>query len=117
MRFVEQMPMRVAGSDPATWRWSSAPGHTGAARDPLITDHPVFWATGNTPFEREAHHRERLAEPLDETTLARFDGALAGGWPIGDSTFLAAVAQKTARRLVPRTPGRPRKAEASLSPI
>lgn len=117
MLYVEQLPLRQGDANPAAWRWSSAAGHTGSARDPLVTDHPAYWATGNTPFDREARYRGRLAEPLECAALLRFDGALSGGWPIGDAAFLAGIAQQIARRVVPRAPGRPRKAVTSLSPI
>ena len=40
--------------------WSSAPHHLGVKADPLVSDHALFWALGNTPFEREAMWRRRL---------------------------------------------------------
>jgi putative transposase len=120
MRFVEQLPLRHGETDAIAWRWSSAAGHTGRARDALVSDHPAFWQLGNTPFEREAQYRELLADPLDPQALRRFESALAGGWPLGDAAFLETVAQQVDRRLVPRPPGRPRKMRESpviMSPI
>lgn len=127
IRYVEQLPMRDGVSEPALWRWSSAGSHCGGAPDPLLSDHPVYWETGNTPFEREARHRASLAEPLGEAVVRRFDSGLTGGWPVGDAAFLAAMAQQVARRLVPRAPGRPRRSvpverpsrfgDSSLSPL
>lgn len=118
MRYVEQLPVRHGEADAASWRWSSAPAHAGISRDPLLNDHPVYWQSANTPFEREALHRSRLAEPVDEAVIRRFEGGLSGGWPVGDAAFLDAMAQQVDRRLVPRPPGRPRKSPAiELSPI
>lgn len=111
VRYVEQLPARE-GESAATWAWSSAAGHSGGARDELVTDHPVYWRTGNTPFEREALHRERLAEPLSEGLARRLDAALAGGWPLGDDAFLQELARQLHRRVVPRSAGRPRKRPA-----
>lgn len=112
MQYVEQLPARE-GEGAASWRWTSAAVHCGSAsRDELVTDHPLYWRTGNTPFEREAHHRARLAEPLGESAARRLEVALAGGWPLGDEAFLQGLAQQLHRRLVPRAPGRPRRPSA-----
>lgn len=108
MRYVEQLPARE-GATPSTWRWSSVAVHSGGIRDELVTDHPVYWRIGNTPFEREAEYRLRLAEPLGEIVSRRLEAALVGGWPLGSEEFLAALAQQLRRRLTPRTAGRPRK--------
>ncbi|TXH61005.1 MAG: transposase [Burkholderiaceae bacterium] len=112
MLYVEQLPVRE-GEPPGQWAWSSAAMHCGGARDDLVTDHPLYWQTGNTPFEREQRHQAKLAEPLDEYVAQRFEAALAGGWPLGDEAFLKELAQQLHRRLAPRAPGRPRKLAAS----
>lgn len=108
MQFVEQLPLRESAGH-GTVNCSSAEMHRGGAHDGMVSDHSVYWATGNTPFEREALHRLRLAEPLPDTAIRRFDGALAGGWPLGDELFLAVLAQQLQRRVLPRAPGRPPK--------
>lgn len=114
MRYVEQLPMRE-GSALEDWAWSSVAVHCSGAREEFLRDHPLYWLTGNTPFEREQRHRTRLAEPLDERALRVFETSLAGGWPLGDERFLAALAQQLHRRLAPRSPGRPRKPVAIAS--
>jgi hypothetical protein len=53
-RVVELAPVRnhlVAA--PEDYRWSSYRHHIGLTVDSLITDHPLYWALGNTPFERQ----------------------------------------------------------------
>ena len=112
MLFVEQLPARE-GEALGDWAWTSAVMHCGGARDELVTDHPLYWQTGNTPFEREHRHRAKLMEPLDQRSLQRFESALAGGWPLGDAVFLDALAQQLHRRLAPRAAGRPRKVAVS----
>ncbi len=114
LQYTEQLPARE-GEDVLAWRWSSAAMHCGSARDELVTDHPEYWRTGNTPFEREARHRARLVEPLGEGVAKRLESALAGGWPLGDAAFLNELAQQLQRRLAPRAPGRPRKSGATAS--
>jgi putative transposase len=84
--------------------------HLGRYTDPLIQDHAVFWALGNTPFEREAAWRHRLNEGLNASTVARFKEAVQGGWALGGEAFLASIAQRGARRASPKPRGRPRKA-------
>ncbi|MGE3176538.1 MAG: hypothetical protein AB7O32_03635 [Vicinamibacterales bacterium] len=108
MRYVEQLPNREFAGDGSV-TCSSAEMHRGGAHDSLVSDHSVYWHTGNTPFEREALHRLRLAEPLPDGVVRRFEGALAGGWPMGEEAFLARLAQQLQRRLTPRPAGRPRK--------
>lgn len=112
MTYVEQLSLRE--DEPlATPGCSSAEAHCGGARNALISDHPDYWRTGNTPFEREVRHRERLAEALNEKSVMQFDAALSGGWPLGGEAFLQEVAQQLHRRLVPRSPGRPRKSDGA----
>jgi len=114
MQFVELMPARDGAAE-AAGIWSSAEVHRGGAQDAIVSDHSVYWSTGNTPFEREMLHRARLAEGLRDDLVRRFEGALSGGWPVGDEGFLTALAQQLQRRVVPRAPGRPPKRPADES--
>ncbi len=59
--FVELAPVRCGlVREAQDHPWSSARNHLGQASDPLVADHPLYWAIGNTPFEREAAHRRLL---------------------------------------------------------
>jgi putative transposase len=83
--------------------------HLGLRTDPLIADHALFWALGNTPFEREAAWRRRLDSGLSAGDLRAMAEAMHKGWalmPEGVATRLAATA---GRPLTPRPRGRPRK--------
>ena len=80
MLFVEQLPARE-GEALGEWAWTSAVMHCGGARDDLITDHPLYWQTGNTPFEREQRHRAKLTEPIDQRSIQRFEnGKMKEHW-------------------------------------
>lgn len=87
---------------------TSAAHHLGARRDPLITDPPAFWQLGNTPFEREAQWRRRLADTPTAQEAARLRRAALGGWACGSVAFVAA-ASASGRPAAPRPRGRPRR--------
>jgi putative transposase len=110
---VELAPLRaglvsVAQDHP----WSSARHHLGLARDPLVTDHPLYWVTGNTPFEREAAHRRLLEHALTTEKTSEIDNAATSAWALGSDSFKAALEQLTGRRVRPGRRGRPRKLPA-----
>ena len=79
-RYIELNPVRAGiVADPSEYAWSSYAHHVGSKSDPVITDHPLYWALGNTPFEREAAYRglfehgitENDAHALSEATRKR----------------------------------------------
>ncbi|HJV59913.1 MAG TPA: transposase [Albitalea sp.] len=111
IRYVELAPAAAGQAQEALDQaWSSAAHHAGRRTDPLVTEHPLYWRLGNTPFEREARHRELLAEPLPRTLARQIEDALQKGWALGSEGFLKAVAASTDRPLTPRPRGRPRRA-------
>lgn len=91
-------------------RPSSAPHHTGERRDPLLSEPPVYWTLGNTPFEREATWRRRLEQGLPAETEAALARAVQGAWVLGTPAFAAEVEAALGRPAVPRPAGRPRRA-------
>ncbi len=94
---------------PEDWHASSAAHHLGQRFDPLISDHPMFWLLGNTPFEREIAYR-RLCESQDGATIsARIDEATEKGWALGDAEFIEQLSASQARRLLPVRRGRPKR--------
>lgn len=108
--FVETAPQRAGlAADAAEYPWSSARHHLGLSVDPLVTDHPSHWTTGNTPFEREAAHRRHLEQALPPARHRRIRDAMEKGWALGSEAFVAAVEAQTQRRARPGTRGRPRK--------
>lgn len=93
---------------------ADAPGCSSAAhrcsdqRDGGLVDPPEFWALGNTPFDRQAAWRHRLAEGLGASRQAALLQAVQGNWVVGSSAFAAHVAEQAARPAQPRPRGRPR---------
>lgn len=114
-RYIELNPVRaglVAAAE--SYRWSSLPHHLGLRPDPLISEHPLIWGLGNTPFERQAAYRHLFETGLSagETDQIRFTAHR--GWGLGSQEFLGRIGAFSRRRLSPRGAGRPR---ATLSPI
>lgn len=105
MRRVDALGGPVA--DP---RWSSRAVHEGSATDAMLATPAVYWALGNTPFERELAYRACLQLPLTAVEQAEFDAALAGGWALGTREFVVRLASQAVRPVVPRPRGRPRRA-------
>ena len=97
----------------ADFPWSSAAHHLGHRRDPLLTDHPLYWALGNTPFDREAAYRTLLEQGLSPADVAELDRSARQGWPLGSSEFLKELGARTERPLTPRPRGRPRRATSA----
>jgi putative transposase len=109
LRHVELAPVRAGlASDPVAYRWSSAAHHLGRLRDPLVSDHPLFWTLGNTPFEREHAYRLWLEQGESASEQAALREAALKGWALGSEGFAAAVAHATGRPAQPRPRGRPR---------
>jgi putative transposase len=107
-RWVESAPVRAGLGPAAEYPWSSAAHHVGSRADAGITDHPRYWALGNTPFEREATYRALLDQPLLSEWASRLEDATHKGWALGDAAFVRTLAEKAPRRVVPLPRGRPR---------
>lgn len=108
MAYIELNPVRagmVVG--PADYRWSSYAHNTGMSKDPLISEHPLFWALGNTPFAREAAYREIVEEGVRRDTEREITDSTLKGWVLGADSpvFTSEVAT---RRVAPLKRGRPR---------
>lgn len=88
---------------------SSRGHHVGRRQDSLVTDHALFWALGNTPFDREASYRRLLEDGLSSSRRDGLESAVRTGWPLGSDAFVAALSGKTDRRLIPLRRGRPPK--------
>lgn len=114
MMFIE-MPawhlqaLPVAAMEPGSGRCGSLGHHLGRFSDPLVTDHSIFWALGNTPFDREAAWRRKLEQGQDVSMAQRLAAAVRGGWALGGDSFMGALTARVDRPLAPRPRGRPRK--------
>lgn len=109
MLWVEGLPVQKGlVSDAEQWRLGSAAGHTGAGVSALVSDHADFWASGNTPFDRQARYRKALQDGLNEEASAQIERALHGQWALGDPAFMESL-ETGERRSSPAKRGRPRK--------
>lgn len=107
---IEYLPVQSGVSqDIAVYPWSSYQHHAGLQRQPWLTDHPVYWSMGNTPFDREAAYQRRLAQPPDPELASGIEAATHKGWALGSEVFQATLAKLTRRRLQPARRGRPRR--------
>lgn len=111
--YIEGNPVRAGLTDnAAAYRWSSAAHHLGLRTDPLISEHPLVWGLGNTPFERQAAYRKRFDAGLSKAEVEAITHATRHGWALGSGEFIAALAGAIARRAAPRSPGRPARTRA-----
>ncbi|HWJ95238.1 MAG TPA: transposase, partial [Telluria sp.] len=104
-------------AQPGDYPWSSFSHHIGAKPDPVITDHAVYWALGNTPFDREAAYRELMESALAAGEVTALSEAVLKGWPLGSEKFKSALAKQVRRRVAPAKRGRPAKSAAQDSDV
>ena len=108
MLWIETLPVRAGLAARAIeWPWSSAAHHAGQRRDPLLTDHPVYWQIGNTPFERELAHTLALSNAEQDSSDPGFATALDRMSVLGPADYLHRIAQALDRSIVARSRGRP----------
>lgn len=107
-RYIELNPVRAGiVADPSEYPWSSHGHHVGLKSDPVITDHPLYWALGNTPFEREAAYRGLCEQPLTGEDVRALSEATRKGWALGSEQFKFALEKNANRRVRPAKRGRP----------
>jgi putative transposase len=110
---VDQAPLQPTTVHPADaaveYQWSSAAHHLGRRRDPLVQDHRLYWALGNTPFDRELAYRRLLEQGPGPSDSAALANAADKSWALGSAAFLAHLSERTARPLAARKRGRSRK--------
>lgn len=99
---------------PGEYPWSSYLHHVGIKPDPLITDHPLYWALGNTPFDREATYKELSEQALTPEREASLVEAVGKGWVLGSEAFKFRLEQQGNQGVRPAKRGRPFKAVVSV---
>lgn len=108
-RYIESHPVRAGlAFDAADYTDSSYRHHVGAALDVLISDHPIYWGLGNTPFQREAAYGKLMAQALTAQEIRDFSLACQKGWPLGSSQFKTDLGKQTVQRIAPLKRGRPK---------
>lgn len=107
-RYIELNPVRGGlVTNVGDYPWSSYPHHIGLKSDPVITDHPLYWALGNTPFEREAAYKASVELGLSKAELRDVSDATLKGWALGSEAFKLSLEKQTQRRIRQVKRGRP----------
>lgn len=107
---IEYQPVALAiAAEQDAYQWSSYAHHIGSGKNPLITDHPAYWALGNTPFEREAAYRRLCEMPPPADLIEKIETATWKAWVLGSDKFKKQLEKLTPRRLHPVKRGRPPK--------
>jgi len=111
MAYIDLNPVRdglvaEAGEHP----WSSHAHYAGLRHDRGLTPHPLYWALGNTPFEREAAYAELVRAGVSAADQSLLTDSALHGWAAGDSAFLESLQKSTDRRISKGRPGRPQRA-------
>lgn len=115
---IEYQPVSAGlVSDVAAYSWSSHGHHVGHRKEPWLTDHPAYWALGNTPFEREAAYQQISQSPASGALSEKILEATRKAWALGSDEFCRRLAKLTLRRLAPAKRGRPPKATVGQSVV
>ena len=113
-RYIELNPVRAGlCASAADFAWSSHAHHVGNRADPMIVEHALYWALGNTPFQREAAYRALVEQGLSATEVAAVTEATLKGWALGSHQYRKTLEKRLQRRVSPAPRGRPAKATCS----
>ena len=108
MGYIDLNPVRAGMVEqPQDYRWSSHRHCIGLASDKLVTLHALYWALGNTPFDREAAYAGLVQAGLAAGMQDQLTRSALSGWALGSSRFVGELQQATPRRLSPGKAGRP----------
>jgi len=109
-QFIEQTPVvQHLVQKPGDWAWSTANHHMGQETIPWISDHPQYWALGNTPFERQRAWGALLADHLSSSHLDKVSKHFNYGWPLLSESLITTLGTQLNRPMAIRKAGRPRK--------
>ena len=108
MVYIDLNPVRAGMvAQPGDYPWSSYAHSMGRRNDPLVTPHALFWSLGNTPFAREAAYGELVRAGIVGADQAQIGESVHAGWALGEADFIAALQQRTQRRVAKGKAGRP----------
>ena len=108
MAWIDLNPVRAGlVAEPADYPWSSHAHYAGLRGDPMLAPHALYWALGNTPFEREQAYARQVRQALGSPAQLELGQALRNRAAFGGESFIAELQARTRRRLTPGRPGRP----------
>jgi putative transposase len=88
MRYVELNPVRAGMvSSPEQYKWSSYKTHAFGARDPLVSEHPVYTGLGNTPEHRQQTWRGICDSPTAPEQLQHIRASIHRGLVCGEPSL------------------------------
>lgn len=109
MRYIEMNPVRAGlVATPSEFRWSSHLHNIGARKFSFVSEHSLYWALGNTPFDRQLAYKQMFELSLDDAELASIRGSIQGGWAVGP-IWAGEPPEKISRRPSQLARGRPKK--------
>jgi putative transposase len=116
MVHLDQLPVHTGlVAQGADHRWSSHRHHIGLASDKLVRPHALYWALGNTPFDREAAYARLVEAGLDAATTQALNESALKGWALGSEKFMLNLQLMSPRRPQPGRAGRPKRTSPSSS--
>lgn len=108
-RFIETQAVREGlVKHPRDYYWSSYGYNAQGEEDPLMTDHRLYKALGDTPKERNKNYRAMFKSKISSDDEALIYNSALKGWALGDAKFLAKIEKSSNRRASPLPRGRPR---------
>jgi putative transposase len=108
MAYLDLNPVRMGlVAQARDYPWSSHGRYLGLHSSTLITPHPLYWALGNTPFDREAAYAELVHSGVSASQQKALTDSVLFGWALGGSDFVKMLEQKTGRRARKVGAGRP----------
>ena len=121
-RYIESNPVRAGmAREAANYTWSSHGHYALGIANPLLTEHAVYRALGETPAERQAAFRALCVREIDGKTVDIIRKATNAGVVLGSGAFAERIADQTGRNVRMPVRGRPSKADgvdrSSDSPV
>ncbi len=108
MVYIDLNPVRAGlVAEARDYPWSSHGHYAGLRTDKLVTPHALFWALGNTPFEREAAYADLVRSGINADQQAALTTSALSGWALGSVNFVADLQKRTERRVQKVQAGRP----------
>jgi len=109
-RYIELNPVRACLTpEPAAYLWSSHRTNAGGAPSRFVSPHEAYLALGVDRVARLVAYRMLFAESLAPRVVDRIRTATAGNALVGSDHFRTRIESALGRRVVPLSPGRPRK--------
>jgi putative transposase len=116
-RYIEFNPVRAGMvPEPAAYPWSSYRWHALGAPDPVVTDHALYLALGNTPQERQQAYQALCQGQISADLFQEIRATLQQGRVLGSERFKDSIEAALARRVRPGKAGRPRKGQRPQEP-